>query len=227
MASARQIAEMLTKQFLDEGNFSAAAGPTSGMAQPLPASTFESQEEARAFASLAVQAVGYEETEANDRVHIYATKGSNKMFKELPEAIADTPIKVSRIGNLVVKPEAASGKIHRGHVFMRNTRIACGSSCAPTTERLAGTIGAIIRKKGMPNLFLLSNNHVFACCNHTPIGMPIMSPSDLDGSVVRRRPQQRQIHASHASKTPSLFYCAQLRTQKLPDAPDTARRPRQ
>ena len=30
------------------------------------------------------------------------------------------------------------------HLFERNTRIACGSSCAPSNENYAGTLGALL-----------------------------------------------------------------------------------
>lgn len=37
-------------------------------------------------------------------------------------------------------------------------------------------------------LFALSNNHVFAACNHTPVGMPILAPSTSDARPGRRAP---------------------------------------
>ncbi|MDR1142547.1 MAG: S1 family peptidase, partial [Planctomycetaceae bacterium] len=62
--------------------------------------------------------------------------------------------------------------------FVKNGRIACGSSCQPAGEFYTGTFGAIVQKEN--KLFALSNNHVFAACNHTQIGQPIMSPSIMD-----------------------------------------------
>ena len=62
--------------------------------------------------------------------------------------------------------------------YTLGARITCGSSVAPSGAGHAGTFGAICRS---PNgLFGLSNNHVFAECNHAPIDHPILSPSAND-----------------------------------------------
>jgi hypothetical protein len=37
-------------------------------------------------------------------------------------------------------------------------------------------------------ILALSNNHVFAACNHTPVDMPILSPSTADARPGRRAP---------------------------------------
>ena len=69
-----------------------------------------------------------------------------------------------------------------GKLFVHENRIACGSSCAPTGESYAGTMGALVRKAGRArSLYILSNNHVLAACNHVQPGMPIMAPSSIDG----------------------------------------------
>jgi hypothetical protein len=52
----------------------------------------------------------------------------------------------------------------------------------------AGTIGALVRRKSSSDLFILSNNHVLAAGNHTPVDMPILSPSNIDARANIRAP---------------------------------------
>ncbi len=128
------------------------------------------------FAGLSVQGVGCDES--NDRVYVYVTKGAKKALDAISLNSEDIPVKVVNIGKTITRPESASSTIHRGNVFVKNNRIACGSSCQPTGEMYTGTFGAITTKDG--SLFALSNNHVFSACNHIPKGQPIMSPSNMD-----------------------------------------------
>lgn len=47
----------------------------------------------------------------------------------------------------------------------------------------AGTLGAIVKDRTTGELFLLSNNHVFANSNDAEIGDPILQPAAMDGGV--------------------------------------------
>jgi hypothetical protein len=44
-------------------------------------------------------------------------------------------------------------------------------------------------------MYILSNNHVLAACNHTPVGMPILAPSNMDASPGVRAPGEIARHA--------------------------------
>jgi hypothetical protein len=122
------------------------------------------------------------------KVHIYLTKGSARLIKSLPDEFEGVSIRVHKMGAITVRPEAAANTTHHGLLFQRNNRICCGSSCAPTSENCSGTLGALVRKPNTNQLFLLSNNHVFAGCNHVPQNQPILSPSSNDGSPSGRAP---------------------------------------
>ena len=53
----------------------------------------------------------------------------------------------------------------------------------------------------------LSNNHVFAACNHVPVGQPILSPSPMDARTDMPAPRQLCRHADIVelrSDTPPL-----------------------
>jgi hypothetical protein len=102
------------------------------------------------------------------------------------------------MGPLTVRPEAAASATNRGNLFERGNRICCGSSCAPTSENSTGTLGALVRMPRSQQLYLLSNNHVFAGCNHVPLNQPILAPSSNDGSPTSRAPSEiGRHHAIH------------------------------
>lgn len=112
---------------------------------------------------------------------------------------------MTNLGKLLIRPEAASSVSNHGHVFERTGRIACGSSCAPAGENYSGTFGALVESNS--NIFALSNNHVFAACNHIPVGQPIMSPSNMDARPGVLPPRQICQHSRIVelrSGTPAL-----------------------
>jgi hypothetical protein len=92
------------------------------------------------------------------------------------------------MGAITVRPDGAAAATHKGHLFERGNRVCCGSSCAPTSENSSGTLGALVRKGNQRQLFLLSNNHVLAGCNHVPRDQPILAPSSNDGYPGVRAP---------------------------------------
>jgi hypothetical protein len=187
MNNAQLVAELLTARFLEGGNFvSAVPMSDASLKQIMPASAssqldIEQPFDEWGYAGLAVQAVGYEDGVSEPRVHVYVSKGSRKKTDSIPIQDGDVAIEVNRIGKLIVKPEQANAVTNSGNVFLRKTRVACGSSCAPSGENYSGTFGALVRKSSGNHLYALSNNHVLAACNHTPVGMSILSPSSMDG----------------------------------------------
>ena len=200
MSPGERLAQDLTARFLKAGSFTSAPPLKSlpGWAAPALAKREELELEAAfvegGFAGLSVQAVGHEEGGKEERVHIYVAKGSRRAIRELLTDGETVPVEVNRIGKLVVRPEQAATATNRGNLYIHETRIACGSSCAPSGESYSGTFGALVRKKGERNLDALSNNHVFAACNHTPVGMPILSPSNADGGPNIRAPGEIARH---------------------------------
>jgi hypothetical protein len=199
--NAEKVATLLAYEFLREGRYSAASGPIEvpALVTAVAASAMDEQEVHSAFPEgfegLAVQSVGFEEGPKEPKVHIYLTRGSAKLIKSLPAQLEGVSIRAHRMGNIVVRPEAASSATNHGHLFERGERICCGSSCAPTSENCSGTLGAIVRRLGDANLYLLSNNHVFAGCNHVPRDQPILSPSSADGRPTFRAPAEIGRHA--------------------------------
>jgi hypothetical protein len=111
-----------------------------------------------------------------------------------------------------------SRKPTRGDVYKHNGRIACGSSCAPAGEEHSGTLGALVRRNDDPNrLFILSNNHVIASCNQTPIATHIMSPSNADyrpsGTppvAIGQLSSIVELRSAHYSHVPPAFFDAAL-----------------
>lgn len=199
MPHARDLAIALSARFLENGNYTAApAGlERSAAIGMMPAAVdrvYDDFVDSAAFAGLQVQAVGFAEDGPEEAVYVYVSKGSRKSLDALPESGDGVAVVGVRIGKMVIRPETAAASTNHGRVFERAGRIACGSSCSPAASNLAGTFGAIV-VNSKDELFLLSNNHVFAACNHTPIGMPILSPANIDARVGTRAPAEIAQHA--------------------------------
>jgi hypothetical protein len=187
LPNAEQVATALAYEFLKKGNYSASSGPVEVprlLEVAAVADVVEDEAEFQAvpeFASLAVQSVGFEDGVDDPKVHIYLTRGSVRMIRELPEEVEGVRLRAHKMGPINVRPDSAAAATNRGNFYERNARVCCGSSCAPTSENCSGTIGALVRQPGAQQIYLLSNNHVFAGCNHVPRNQPILSPSSNDG----------------------------------------------
>jgi hypothetical protein len=194
LSGAQQVASLLAYEFLRDGKFSAASGPVEmpSLLDSLGASAAaaESRDIHRAFGDVSVQSVGYEEGLERPKVHIYLTRRPPKPIKSLPAAIDGIPVKVHRMGPIAVRADAAAGTNTPGHLFLRGDRICCGSSCAPTSEDYAGTLGALVTAAALDGTYLLSNNHIFAGCNHVPREQPIVAPSPADMAHSVRAPTE-------------------------------------
>jgi len=199
MSDAERVADILAFEFMKRGNFTAAAGlinPRDLFPNSVGAAVLAEDEEGAfsddtdGFANLEVQSVGYEEGTQEPKVHIYLKRGSVKMIRSLPDRVESVPVVAHKMSSLVVRPDAVSGIAQRGHIFLRDGRLCCGTSCAPTSERYSGTFGAIVRKVASQEIFVLSNNHVFSGCNHTPPGQPILAPSSSDGRADAPAPRE-------------------------------------
>ena len=194
MPTAEELAMSSAYEFLRNGNYSAAGGPVHirGLTGVAAAALGEVEEvfaeRPDVFAGLAVQAVGCEEGVDNPKVHIYLTRASAKLLKSVPAEIEGVPVRAHKMGPIIVRPEAAASATNHGYLFERNNRICCGSSCAPTSENCSGTFGAIVSIGNAQQRYLLSNNHVFAGCNHVPQDQPILAPSAMDSSPNVRAP---------------------------------------
>jgi hypothetical protein len=211
MLDAKAVAQQLAQPFLSHGNYTFASTKRADQrAGVSPAATGgEAVDEllSEGFAGLAVQSVGYEEGAENPRVHVYIVKGSRRRIASISDPNYQVEVEVNRMGKLMVRPEQASSATNQGNVFVRKKRVACGSSCAPSAEQYAGTFGALVRKKASNDMYVLSNNHVLAACNHVPVGMPILAPGNMDGRPGERAPGEIARHSeicALASGEPAL-----------------------
>ena len=99
MPSAEQVATALAYEFLKKGNYSAASGPVEVprlLRVAAVADVLEDEGEFQIipeFAGLSVQSVGFEDGVDDPKVHIYLTRGSSRMIKELPEEVEDVPLR--------------------------------------------------------------------------------------------------------------------------------------
>jgi len=206
---ARQLTLQLAREFLQAGNYEAVGSPmeTCAVASVLPTTTSShfSPFAEYGFAGLSVQSVGYSYGADEEVVHVYVARGGKRQLAELSGEKDGVYVKMTNLGKITIRPEAASVVGIHGHVFERNGRIACGSSCAPAGENYSGTFGALAKDNG--RMLALSNNHVFAGCNHIPVGQPILSPSGSDSRPGVLAPRQICRHTNIIelrSGTPAL-----------------------
>lgn len=191
---AEELSKSLAARFLEEGNYDALGTPLGEKSLSMfatAASTgaldeyFEPED---GFAGLAVQSVGFTPGLEEERVIVYVTRGSQKALKAIPREVEGIPVTAHVMGKLKAGPAPAMSAFGTGHYFERNGRFACGGSCAPSREQYAGTLGAFLTD-GI-SVYALSNNHVFAACNHTPVGMPILAPATMDARPNRPAPSE-------------------------------------
>jgi hypothetical protein len=177
----RKLAIQIADEFLKNGYFE----PSTGGVNPATSQISVDQNDFYnfdslwgGFAGLSVQGVGCAEVDGQEQIYVYVVKGDKRKLNDLSCDKDGIPVKAVKVGRTIIKPETISTATNRGKTFVRNGRIACGSSCQPAGELYTGTFGAIVKQEN--KLFALSNNHVFAACNHTRVGQPIMSPSNMD-----------------------------------------------
>lgn len=192
--NAESLAKTLAARFLEEGSYDALGAPLGERSLNLFATAAATQalneyfEPEDGFAGLAVQSVGFTPGLEEERVIVYVTKGSQKALKSIPHEVEGVPVSAYVMGKLKAGPAPAMSSSGCGHYFERQGRFACGGSCAPSREQYAGTLGAFLTDGS--RYYALSNNHVFAACNHTPVGMPILAPATMDARPNRRSPSE-------------------------------------
>ncbi|MDR2756491.1 MAG: S1 family peptidase, partial [Planctomycetaceae bacterium] len=175
-----KLAIQIADEFLKNGYFEPSAGGVNPITSQISAdqnyNNFDSL--LGGFAGVSVQGVGCAEVDGQEQIYVYVVRGDKRKLNNLSCDKDGIPVKAVKVGKTIIKPETVSTATNRGTTFIKNGRIACGSSCQPAGELYTGTFGTIVKKEN--KLFALSNNHVFAACNHTRIGQPIMSPSSMD-----------------------------------------------
>ena len=193
--NAKELSITLAETFLRNGNYEALGSAIgyrdSLLSAPAMASNVDDQFDDftnAGFSGLAVHSVGFTSGSNTEEVIIYVTKGSQKLLRALPDAIDQIPVVAKVMGKLQAIPAPAMAARGLSHFYEVGGRIACGGSCAPSGENYAGTLGALMTDG--TRMFALSNNHVFAACNHMPIGMPILAPATMDAKPDRRAPSE-------------------------------------
>lgn len=146
---AEEIANRLAYDFLRMGRYGASVGPVdvpwlAAGAAGTAGDTDDFARVASEFSGLSVQSVGFEEGVDQSKVHVYLTRGSTREMKSLPKEIDGVQVRVHKMGAITVRPEASGVSTNRGNIYERDGRICCGTSCGPTSERSAGTLGALV-----------------------------------------------------------------------------------
>lgn len=104
--------------------------------------------------------------------------------EKLPQNGVQEGLRVPRRRNGVVTDVEESGEIHAQSFTARRRPAPCGVSIGNCTSVMAGTLGCLVTRGGQ--LFILSNNHVIALVNTSPLGAGIPQPGRLDGGVCQQ-----------------------------------------
>lgn len=111
------------------------------------------------------------------------TKGplGPRIVGHLPDEINDMAIKYIGGADIETNPPTvpAAGTIGHPPYHLHQGRIACGSSITAAPVYGAGTLGCFVTTED-GTFCGLTNNHVTGDCNHTAIGMHILSPAPMD-----------------------------------------------
>ncbi|HWX10676.1 MAG TPA: hypothetical protein VNZ04_01565 [Trinickia sp.] len=192
---ARRLAETLSGMLFADGRFDNVPGGSGTLAAAASGVNLPLSD--TAFSGISIQAIGYE-TEREDNeptVHIYVSQGSAAAIRGLETEYEGITIRANKMASLRVNPQLAAKSTNRGHLFVREGRIACGSSCAPSGEQYSGTFGALL-VDSQNQIYALSNNHVIAACNHVAVGMPVMAPSTMDSHPTLPAPREIGRHSA-------------------------------
>ena len=190
MNTAKEVAEHLYEYFAATGMLNASCGSSAYTDGGFtPASSEEATSSWKgdiAFASKAVQSVGYENlplsSDKKPAVYVYVSKGVTKRDEKNEHEFEGFTVRYRRLTPLSVKPESSRYITNIPFLYCcPNGELACGSSCALSTQNLAGTMGALLKlDDDDKNLYVLSNNHVIGGCNHAEKDAIINVPAHID-----------------------------------------------
>lgn len=192
MKTAKEIAENLYEYFAATGMLNASCGSSAYTHGGFtPASSEDVAPSWRGdivFASKTVQSVGYENlpsgSEEKPAVYVYVSKGITKREERSDYDVEGITVRYRR-SPLSVKPDTSVRSANTPSLYYcPNGALACGSSCALSTDNSAGTMGALLRFHGNNQLYVLSNNHVIGGCNHAEKDAIKTMPAHIDSRSV-------------------------------------------
>lgn len=141
---------------------------------------------ARGFSADAIAAIqlarltGFSVNAKSNTIYMLGTaKPTKKIRAALPQSLQDgTKVEYAQARPISVGDSPSDSTFGVVGAFQKSGRYTCGASVSPGNNRMAGTLGALIRIGG--KLHGLSNNHVTGGCSQLPTGMPILAPGVMD-----------------------------------------------
>ena len=192
MTKARRIAELISARIISEGHL---AGDKNHVGNPGTGVSFAAERcqqdkygETEQYRDLEVVSVVFRDGKSaddegdtiEDEVLIQAKGRMSKDFlASMEKEIDGVKVSVEESTLVHVDPEDAYKYSGGALLYERNSKIACGSSCATATG-FPGTLGALVTRKGEHGIFVLSCSHVLSACDVIRRGMPILTPAPED-----------------------------------------------
>jgi hypothetical protein len=126
-----------------------------------------------------------------DQINVYLVRAapSSRASKVLPKTCNGYQLRFHQGNPEPISPASVAEATNTCTVRMINGSAfyTCGSSISVGNARSAGTLGCLLQDQA-GILFGLSNNHVTACCNYAPVGLPILAPGVTDVSPTNPPP---------------------------------------
>jgi hypothetical protein len=223
VTKARTIARLIAERILSDGSIAGApqrmGSSEDGMRFASEQNKVEEYHRTQPFTTLQVISIVYVDGKRGDEasgnvepeVKIYTTntrKVTNRVLASLPDVIDGVKVTVEKSVPAGVDEKEVETFATNARLYLRDNRIACGSSCAPA-KGFAGTIGAVVKRDGEEDedaRFILSCNHVLAACRQISVGMPILSPAANDAKstgpvplAIGRLHEAVELHQGHWS----------------------------
>jgi hypothetical protein len=133
----------------------------------------------------------------NQRVTVL-TKGTlgPRIAKALPNAIGDVTIEYLGGAGIESNPPEPipPNQLTSPPCWLHKGCLACGSSVTVAPVHGAGTLGCLVADEA-GKLHGLTNNHVTGDCNHTQVGMYVLSPAPMDAAPNGPAPRAIGRHA--------------------------------
>ena len=182
--SATTLARSVYEWAKSNGTLAEGTGLPTGEPQHL-ANEFEGDLERLEYAQARLgkaQLVGVIADEEHRTITIL-TKGAvgPRIVEHLPDEMNGVAVAYIGGADIETNPPAAPAASTIGHppYYLHGGRIACGSSVTAAPVYRAGTLGCLVTTDD-ETLCGLTNNHVTGDCNHTLVGMHILSPAPMD-----------------------------------------------
>lgn len=154
------------------------------------------EQAAAALRQRQIRFVGINEPQGSISVFLHRAAPTAKQMKTLPKSCNGYALHYFQGNPNPISPTALAQSATTCAIHSIGTTkfYTCGSSISIGNDRAAGTLGCLVRD-AHGEIYGLSNNHVSACCNYAPVGLPVIAPGVIDVSPSNPWPFTIGVHS--------------------------------